>query len=313
MITYILRRFLIFIPMILFLSILIFLVLELGPGDVATYMLGPEQDVEQVARLQEALGLNSPWHIRYINWVLEILKGNWGHSMLDGSPVRSLLAVRIPRTLNLMLLSLFIAIVFGVVLGVVTAMHQYSFIDNSLTTFGLLGISIPPFFIGLIAISIFSIKLKWFPIGGTAAEPGFWNWLKVMILPALVLGLRSGSEFLRYARGSMLDVLNKEYMLLAKSKGLKPWRVTYIHGLRTALIPIITIIVLRLPILISGSVIIEQVFSWPGIGTMFINASRAKDYPIVMMVALLITTAVLMASLLADVLLAIIDPRIRYE
>jgi peptide/nickel transport system permease protein len=304
---------LIFIPTMVLLSLLIFISLELGPGDIASYMLGPEQDVEQVERLREALGLNKPWPVRYVNWMTEVMRGNWGHSMLDGTPVKALLLVRIPRTLKLMTLSLIVAVIFGVVLGVMSALHQYSALDHTLTTIGLIGISIPAFFTALLAIFLFSIKLKLFPIGGVATEAGVFNAIKVMILPATVLGLRSGSEFLRYARGSMLDVIHKEYMMLAKSKGLPPWRVNYLHGLRTALIPIVTIIVLRLPILISGSVIIEQVFSWPGIGTMFINAARAKDFPVVMMVALLITGAMLLASLLADILLAFIDPRVRYE
>jgi peptide/nickel transport system permease protein len=313
MINYLIRRILIFIPTMIVLTLLVFIGVELGPGDVASYMIDPEMGSDMIERIREELGLNKPWPVRYMSWLREITRGNWGYSLVDGAPIKDLLATRIPRTLKLMSIAFIAAIVFGVGFGVISALHQYSFIDHTLTFTGLLGISIPVFFVGLVGIFIFSLRLKILPIGGTASGADLLSRLKVMILPAGVLALRNGAEFLRYARGSMLDALHKDYIGLAKSKGIPPWRVTYLHGLRTALIPVVMIIFLRFPILVGGSVIIEQVFSWPGIGTMLIIAAESRDYPVVMAVALIIAASIMVASLLADIVLALIDPRVRFE
>jgi peptide/nickel transport system permease protein len=274
-------------------------------------MLNPEMPTDQLEKLREELGLNKPLLLRYVAWLREFLGGNWGYSMLDGAPIKGLLITRIPRTLYLMGLALFLAVTFGVIFGVLSALHQYSAVDNTFTFIGLLGISTPAFFTGLLGILLLSLKWDILPIGGVGIEPGLGEALRHMILPASVLALRSGSEFLRYTRGAMLDALNRDYIALAHSKGLSVWRVTYVHGLRTALIPIVTIIILRLPMLVGGSVIVEQVFSWPGMGTMLITAARGQDFPVVMAVAIIIGAALLFSSLLADVLLAIIDPRVR--
>ena len=311
MLGYITRRFLIFIPTLILLSMLLFLGLEAGPGDAASFLINPEFPSDQVERIREELGLNRPLPLRYVSWVRELLAGNLGYSMLDGKAVRDLLAARVPRTLSLMAFSIVLAVTFGVVLGVVSSLYQYSVIDNALTFVGLLGISTPAFFTGMLGILLLSLRLKLLPIGGVGTEPGILVAIQHALLPAGVLAFRSGSEFLRYTRGAMLDALNRDYMALAKSKGLTVRRVTVVHGLRTALIPVATIIILRLPVLVGGSVIVEQVFSWPGMGTMLINAARAQDFPVVVTVALLIGTVLLFASLLADVLLAIIDPRVR--
>ena len=311
MLSYIIRRLLIFIPTIFVLSLLVFVAIEAGPGDPASYMLDPDMPTDHLNRLREGLGLDRPLLARYATWIREFLRGNWGHSILDGASVKGLLLTRIPRTLYLMGLALTLAITFGVVFGVISALHQYSPMDNTLTFIGLFGISTPAFFTGLLGILFFSLRWDILPIGGMGTRPGLGEALRHMILPASVLAFRSGSEFMRYTRGAMLDALNKDYIALAQSKGLPVWRVTYVHGLRTALIPVVTIVVLRLPILVGGSVIVEQVFSWPGIGTMLITAARGQDFPVVMAVALLLGVALLFSSLLADILLAIIDPRVR--
>jgi peptide/nickel transport system permease protein len=309
--SYTIRRLLIFIPTLFLLSILLFLGLEAGPGDAASYLINPEIPSDQIERMREEMGLNRPLPVRYVSWVNELLHGNLGYSMLDGASVRMLLANRVPRTLYLMALALVMAVTFGLLFGVISALHQYSIVDNAFTFIGLLGISTPAFFTGMLGILLFALKWRLVPIGGVAREPNFWLALRHAILPASVLAFRSGSEFLRYTRGAMLDALNKDYIALAKSKGLTVRRVTYVHGLRTALIPVATIIILRLPALVGGSVIVEQVFAWPGMGTMMITASRGQDFPVVMVVALLIGGVLLCASLLADILLAIIDPRVR--
>lgn len=309
--SYTVRRFLIFIPTLLALSILLFLALEAGPGDAASYLIDPDTPSAQAEQIREELGLNRSLPVRYSGWLTEFLQGNWGYSMLDGSPIAPLLSKRIPRTLALMGISLAMAIFFGIVLGVISAVHQYSPLDNALTFIGLIGISLPGFFIGMALIAVFSLSLGLFPTGGIGSGGGLWVRLTHLILPAIALAYRTGSEIMRFTRGSMLDAINRDYMALAKSKGLTLRRVTYVHGLRTALIPVVTIILLRLPALIGGSVLVEQVFNYPGMGTVLITAARGQDFPVVMVVAVLIGTAMLIASLLADIALAVLDPRVR--
>ena len=311
MLSYTIRRILIFIPTLLGLSFLIYLGLEAGPGDPASYMMNPDTPSANIEILREALGLNKPIITRYISWLKEFLTGNWGHSMLDGSKVRDLLIARLPRTLYLMGFALTLSVTFGVLFGVISSLYQYSLVDNALTFIGLLGISTPAFFTGMIGILLFALRWDILPIGGMGVKPGLWTAILHMILPGCALAFRSGAEIMRFTRGSMLDVLNRDYMALAKSKGLSIRRVTYVHGLRTALIPVVTIIVLTLPGLVGGSVIVEQVFSWPGMGTMAITAARGQDFPIVLMMAFVFGSVLLFASLLADILLAVIDPRVR--
>ena len=285
----------------------------MGPGDAASYMINPEEPPENIERLREAMGLNQPWYIRYIKWGKEILIGNWGYSLLDGTSVRSVLGTRIPRTLILMSTSMILAVIIGVGLGIASAMKRDTIFDHIFTFLGLMGISVPHFYVGLMLIFLLSLKLDLFPIGGVPYQPGTVPLIIHMALPVTALTLRTAAVFVRYARGSMLDVLGRDYIALAKSKGLSGWRINIYHVFRTALIPIMTIILLQLPSLVGGSVIIEQVFSWPGIGTMFINSVRATDYPIVMAVAIITTITMLIASLLIDICLAWLDPRVRYE
>jgi len=195
----------------------------------------------------------------------------------------------------------------------VSALRRGSGTDNGLTVVGMLGVSIPEFFFGLVAILIFALNLQWLPVGGRTL-PGyvtFWDRLPHLVMPALVLSVTMTAGVMRYARSSMLDSLNKEFIRTARSKGLPEWRVNLLHGFRVALTPVIVLIGFRLPVLIGGSVVIEQVFQWPGIGNEFVAAVRSQDYPLVMMIALLSVVAVLLASLIVDVLTALIDPRVR--
>lgn len=295
------------------LSLLIFLSMEAGPGDAASYLIDPEYGIDQIEQLREELGLNRPWFVRYTIWLKEFAGGNWGYSALDGASVKEMLMLRLPRTISLMASAIGVGILIGLGFGILTALKKGTVTDHTFTYLGLTGLAIPPFFTAILAIYIFALILGVLPIGGIAVEGGLAVQVKHMILPVGVLGIRYGAEIMRYARISMLDVLGKDYMKLAESKGLPVWRIVWFHGVRNALIPITTFLVLRLPSLIAGSVIIEQVFAWPGMGTLFISAVRAKDYPIVMAIALIVAAATLFASLLADILLAVIDPRVRFD
>ncbi|AKR55228.1 peptide ABC transporter permease [Devosia sp. H5989] len=317
MLSYILRRVLLLIPMALVISFLVYLGLEITPGDPVSYMIPPDMygsmDPERLQALRESLGLGQPFIVRYGIWLWGVLHGNFGYSMSGGVPISTIVADRLPATLELSGIALVLSTIVGCVLGTISALRRGSGTDNSLTVVGMLGVSIPEFFFGLVAILIFALNLQWLPVGGRTL-PGyvtFWDRLPHLVMPALVLSVTMTAGVMRYARSSMLDSLNKEFIRTARSKGLPEWRVNLLHGFRVALTPVIVLIGFRLPVLIGGSVVIEQVFQWPGIGNEFVAAVRSQDYPLVMMIALLSVVAVLLASLIVDVLTALIDPRVR--
>ncbi|MCF1742214.1 ABC transporter permease [Paradevosia shaoguanensis] len=317
MLSYILRRVLLLIPMALVISFLVYLGLDLTPGDPVSYMIPPDMygsmDPERLQALRESLGLGQPFIVRYGIWLWGVLHGNFGYSMSGGVPISTIVGDRLPATLELSGIALVLSTIIGCLLGTISALRRGSATDNSLTVVGMLGVSIPEFFFGLVAILIFALNLQWLPVGGRML-PGyvtFWDRLPHLVMPALVLSVTMTAGVMRYARSSMLDSLNKEFIRTARSKGLPEWRVNLLHGFRVALTPVIVLIGFRLPVLIGGSVVIEQVFQWPGIGNEFVAAVRSQDYPLVMMIALLSVVAVLLASLIVDVLTALIDPRVR--
>lgn len=317
MLTYIIRRVLILIPMALAICFLVYLGLELTPGDAVSFMINPDQlgsmDPAQLAELREALGLGQPFIVRFWFWLTNLLQGNFGYSISGGVPIGNILADRLPATLELSGAALVISTVIGCLLGIVSALKRGSKTDSALTVVGMLGVSIPEFFFGLVAILVFGLNLGWLPVGGRMM-PGyvtFWDRLPHLIMPATVLSIMLTAGVMRYARSSMLDALSKDFIKTARSKGIPEWRVNLLHGFRVALTPVVVLIGFRLPVLLGGSVIIEQVFQWPGIGNEFISAVRGQDYPVVMTIALLSVMTVLVASLIVDVLTAVIDPRVR--
>jgi peptide/nickel transport system permease protein len=317
MLTFIVRRLLITIPMLLVISFLVYLGLEATPGDAVSHMIDPEAAARmtdaEFAAMREALGLNKSFFERYSIWLVNILQGNFGHSLAGGVAISTIVLDRLPATLELAIFALFFSTLFGVVLGTISALRRGSATDSALTVVGMLGVSIPEFFFGLVAILIFALNLGWLPVGGRLL-PGyetFMDRLPHIVLPGLVMSLMMTAGVMRYSRSAMLDSLSREFIRTARSKGLPEWRINLIHGLRVALTPVVVLIGFRLPTLIGGSVIIEKVFQWPGVGNEFIGAVRSSDYPLVMMIALLSVFAVLMASLIVDVLTALIDPRVR--
>jgi len=319
MFVYFTRRLLYLIPMLLGISFLIYLGLELTPGDVISYLLPPEAIAdlkpEELMAMREALGLNDPFIVRYFYWLGGILQGDFGYSLASGVPISQLVLERVPATLELSVAALLFSTLFGVVLGSISALKRGSLMDNSLTVFGMIGVSIPEFIFGLVALVVFALQLEWLPVG-KRLMPGYdsyWDHMPHLVMPAMVLGLIMTAGVMRYTRSSMLDSLNKEFIRTARSKGVPEWRVNFIHGLRVALIPVVVLIGFRLPMLIGGTVIIEQVFQWPGIGNLFVNAVRGQNYPLVMMISFLSVTAVLFASFLIDLLTALLDPRIKLE
>lgn len=317
---YLLRRLLISIPVLLGITIATYLIINLAPGDPVTAMINPETAAALgpgwVEQQKAALGLDRPIPVRYVLWVKEVARGNFGFSFQDRQPINAKIIERLRPTMTLMGFALFIAIVIAVPLGILSAIKQYSFIDYLATVAGFTTISIPSFFLSLAAIYIFSLKLGWLPSGGIAtigAEGSIIDSVKHLILPAVVLGLAEAAPLIRYTRSSMLEVIRQDYVTTARAKGLRERAVIWQHALRNALIPLVTIIALSLPRLLGGTVIVEAIFTWPGMGTLAITAVRARDYPIIMALNLITAVMILFSNLLADVIYAVIDPRIRYS
>lgn len=317
MTEFIIRRVLVSVAILFGISILLFTLVRLMPGDPAEMLLNPlaftgDREVA-LARLREQLGLDQPLPVQYFHWVGELLQGNFGYSYADGRPVGEIILGRLGPTVRLMTTSLVIAIVIGVTLGIIAALRRNTVVDYGTSLLSLLVISIPPFFVALIGIFIFGIGLGWVPTSGmnSIGKTDFWDSVHHLILPAGILGLSLAGPYMRYARSSMLDVLSQDYMTTARSKGLAPSRVVIRHGLHNALIPLVTVVALQIPVMFAGAVIMEQLFTWPGIGRMALDAILTRNYPILLGFVMIVAVLVLTCNLIADVLYAIIDPRIR--
>lgn len=320
MTRFILRRLLIAIPVLFGISLSTYTVLALAPGDPVTAMLSPERMAslgpEWVERKRAELGLDKPFPVRYGLWMKEVLQGNLGYSYRGGEPVLDLIVERIGPTLRLMTTVTFIALVIGIPLGVISALRQYSWIDHLVTISGFAAISLPSFFLALGLIYIFALKLRWLPtsgMNGVGVDPTFTDSLRHLILPAFALGLAQAAPLIRYVRSSMLESIHQDYVTVARAKGLRERTIIVRHALRNVLIPIVTIVAIELPGLFGGTVIIEQIFAWPGMGTLAITSVLGRDYPVIMGITLIGALMIVLSNLLADVLYAVIDPRIRYS
>ena len=271
MTKYVLRRLLLSIPVVIGITVIIFLMAHLMPGDAVVAMISVDSPVSEdlIAMRRGQLGLDDPLPVQYVNWLGNVLRGNFGVSFISGLPIGESILGRVPATVELMGVSLAFSIILGVALGIVSALRQYSWIDYLLTVFGFIGMSVPVFFLGMLLIYVFALKLGWFPTSGfsTAAEDfSLADNLRHLILPAAALGVLRTAEFMRYTRTSMLEVLYSDYVVTARAKGLKNRVVILRHVLRNALVPVVTIIGLSLPVVFGGAVFIETVFQWPGIG-----------------------------------------------
>lgn len=317
---FILRRLVISAPVLFGISVATYLFLILAPGDPLTAMLNPQQIAtlgpEWVEGRREAMGLNEPFPVRYARWLGEVVQGNLGYSYRGGQPVTELIAARIGPTLWLMATVLVFAIVVAVPLGILSALKHYSWIDYLVTVFGFAAVSVPSFFLALALIYVFALKLRWLPTAGmytVGGTPDVGDILRHLILPALALGVAQAAPLIRYIRSGMLESIHQEYVTVARAKGLGERTVVFTHALRTVLIPLVTIVAIELPGLFGGTVIIEQIFSWPGMGTLTINAVFDRDYPVIMGITLIGAVMIVISNLLADILYAVIDPRIRYS
>jgi peptide/nickel transport system permease protein len=318
MTRYLLQRLLIALPVLFGITVIDFILINLAPGDPISAMVDPSAAVSfgDEDALRERLGLNQPIVVRYVIWLREVVSGNMGYSYVRGRPVAERIGERLPATLLLTGTALVISVVIGIPLGILSAVKQYSFLDYSLTLFAFAALSVPDFFLALGGIYLFALRLDMLPpFGMFSLQSDLPRSVDVayhLIMPALILGFSSMASLMRFARTSMLEVMKQEYIMTARSKGLAEARVLRQHALRNALIPLITILSLRLPGLFGGSIVIETIYSWPGIGQLAIQSITDRDYPQIMGLLLITGILVLSANLLADLLYAFADPRIRY-
>lgn len=319
---YIIRRVLVFVPMLFALTVIVFGLAMAAPGDAISgnELADPNVDPEVYEQQREALGLNKPVPVQYWDWISSAAQGDFGNSLVyNGRSVAELIGERFANTFYLGLFSLGITILVGIPIGIYSARHPYSLLDYGATGFGFLGLAIPNFFFGLIAIYLLSIHLGWFPAQGTLSAPGQSGFNELsdrihhMILPGITLGLAGTATYMRYMRSEVLDVLGSDYIRTARAKGMSDTNVLYKHTLRNALIPIITLMGFEIGVLLSGAVITEQVFQYPGLGTLFLNSVTNRDFPVVMAIALILGVLILIGNLIADILYSIVDPRIRYD
>ena len=321
MTQYILRRLSLIPVLLLGITMISYVMYNLAPGDPITALIDPMDPIFEnpgnLEAMRERMGLNKPVYVRYLLWLKEAVQGNLGFSYMSRKPVLKEILRVLPATLLLQATSILLAIMIGIVLGVVAALRQYSILDNSLTVAAFFGVSIPGFFFALMGIYIFAVKLHWLPVGGmwTPGKPMTLNQdlLRHLILPAGTSAILHVAGYMRYARASTLDALSGDYVTTARAKGLRERVVIMRHVFRNALLPLVTILGLSLPALLGGSFIIESIFSWPGIGMMGYTALLQRDYTIQMGVALMAAVLVLSANLITDIAYAFVDPRVRYE
>lgn len=303
------------------LSVLLFTLLVLTPGDPVELLASSLPDVqpEDITRLRKYYGLDDPVYIRYFKWARTVVKGDLGYSRTYGQPVSHLIRQRLGNTLQLLTGAFLIAFSVGVAIGVYSALHQYSFLDYVATLFSFAGLAMPVFWQGILFILLFAVWLPWFPAGGmitpgvASGAPMVLDRLHHLVLPTVVLATVGMASWVRYSRSSMLEVIRQDYVRTARAKGLADHIVTRKHAVRNALIPIITLVALAIPGILDGAVVTETVFSWPGMGLLLFQAVLGHDHAVAMAVLLFLAVATILANLMADVTYALVDPRIRYE
>ncbi|QDR79799.1 ABC transporter permease [Sporomusa termitida] len=311
---YICKRILSLIPVLAVVALIDFIIIHLTPGDPAVIMLGSDASEVDLAKLREQLGLTLPIYVQFSYWLLGAVQGDLGRSIFMDMPVTQAIWQHLGPTVSLALLAEIIAILFALPLGVMAATRRGSWIDQLLMVIGLLGISIPSFWLGLNFILLFAVKLNWLPAAGyQPLSSGLLNHIKYLLLPALSLGIMQAALIARMTRASMLEVLSENYIRTAQAKGLKRQVIIYKHALRNAFIPILTVIGLTFATLIGGAVVTEMVFNIPGIGKLVVNSVLRRDYVVIQGTILMIATAYVFINLLIDILYAYIDPRVRFD
>lgn len=315
MAKYIWKRILVAIPVLIGITMIDYAIMCLA-GSPLEMLQGPRVSETAVEAKKIALGLDKPVYVQYFVWLGQLLQGNLGYSMKSYQPVSEMISSHLGPTLLLMGVSLVVSLVFAVPAGIYSAIHQYSKADYTVVTVSFLGSSVPGFFLSLLLIFVFTVKLGILPSGGMTTlgtAGGAADVARHMVMPVLVLAFSMAGSNIRYIRSAMLEILQQDYLRTARAKGIGRTRVIWKHALRNALVPIITVIGMEIPMLFGGAVIIEQVFSWPGLGLMTMSAISNRDYPVIMGVCLLSAVVVLAANLITDILYALVDPTIQLD
>jgi peptide/nickel transport system permease protein len=315
---YILRRLLIAIPTVAVISFVVFAILALAPTDpLSSFGADPRVPPEVRAAIRTSLGLDDPWPLRYVKWVTSLAQGNFGFSFMSHSPVIDLLKQRLPNTLAVVGVAYIIGVVLALPIGMISAVRRYSLFDHFATTFAFVGFSVPTFFTGILLIIVFSINLRWFPFIYDSTLvihdlSSFLDQVKQSIMPITVLALFDTATIARYTRAEMLEHLPLDYVRTARSKGLKEQAVVLRHVLRNSLIPVVTLVALGVPTVFGGAIVTEQIFRVPGIGELLVRSIGDGDTPVVTAILLIFAVLVVLFNLFADILYAVLDPRIKY-
>ncbi|MCJ2118317.1 ABC transporter permease [Methylobacterium sp. J-001] len=313
MLGYIGRRILATIPVMAVVGLFVFSLLYFAPGDPAAIIAGDQATPDDVARIRASLGLDRPFLVRFGEWSWQILHGDLGTSIFTNLPVTTMIGQRIQPTVSLMLVTLILAIVVAVPLGVVAAWKAGSLIDRLVMGIAVMGFSVPVFVVGYVLAYVFALELGWLPVQGyTPIEQGLWPWFANLILPAVTLGLVYIALIARVTRATMLDVLQQDYVRTARAKGLAQGPVLFIHALKNAAVPIVTVIGIGIALLIGGAVVTETVFAIPGLGRLTVDAILRRDYPVIQGVVLLFSFVYVLVNLAIDLFYTVLDPRIRY-
>jgi peptide/nickel transport system permease protein len=315
MTAYLFRRVGQSVVLLVLVTAIAFGLMRLAPGGPeAIYALSPSMRAEDLARIRASFGLDQPLHIQYAKWATGMLTGDWGRSYRDSRPVRDVILDRVPATLELTMTALTIAVIVGVSIGVLGALRPHSLSDYLATIGAMLALSIPTFWFGLMVIYIFAVRLAWIPSGGRAtmgADFSLVDSLHHLAAPALVLGLVLVATWSRYTRAAMLETIGQDYVRTARAKGLEEPRVILGHAFRNSLAPLLTLAGLQLPFLFGGALVTESVFTWPGMGRLFVDSLGYRDYPVLMGVLVVTAVLVIASNLIADLLVAFTDPRVR--
>jgi peptide/nickel transport system permease protein len=316
---YLIRRLLIAIPSLLGISVILFTVLALAPGDPFEELAtNPAIPPEVRQQLRASLGMDDPIHIRYFSWLTAMLRGEWGYSFVSRIPVDDLIMQRLPTTIAVIGASQVLALCIALPVGVYSATRPYSVFDQIANTLAFIGFSLPTFFTGLLFILLFSIYLDWLPfVYNAQINATGWKWwweqIRQSIMPVAVLGLFQGAAWTRYVRSAVLDVIRLDHVTTARAKGLPESRITIRHVVRNAMIPVVTLVALQMPAVFGGAIVTEQIFRVPGIGSLLISAILANDTPVIMAVTFVLSALVIFFNLVADILYGWLDPRISYR
>lgn len=301
------------VPVLLGVMVLVFLILHLSPGDPAVTVAGPDAPPETIQAVRTELGLDKPLYVQFATYLKNVLTGDLGRSIRSREPVVSLIGKTFPNTVQLALAGVVVAVIISIPVGVVSAVRRNSWVDNASRFAAFLGVSMPVFAVGLLAMYLFAYKLRWLPLSGYGGPLFTLQGLRHLILPALTVSSFSIAVLTRLTRSSMLEVVGQDFIRTARAKGLAERSVIFKHALRNALLPVVTVLGIQFGALMGGAVVTETIFAWPGVGRLSINAILTRDFPVVQGVVLLVSTVFVLANLLVDLLYAAIDPRINYE